>query len=446
VIDGIKPYPAYKVSALSWLGTIPSQWAETRAKYLFREIDERSVTGREELLSVSHITGVTPRSQKKVTMFMAESTVGHKICHPGDLVINTMWAWMGALGVSPLTGLVSPAYGVYRPSEAGLLLPAFIAYLLRSPHYVNEYVCRSTGIQSSRLRLYPEQLLRIPIVCPPVEEQRLMLRFLAHSDRRIGRHVRAKKMLIELLEEQVASKASDAMRHSSTHLKRLGDVCEQQLHAALPNAAEFYTALGLYNRGRGVFRKPPRIGADLGDSTFFFVKPGDLVISGQFAWEGAVAMTSDSEQGTIVSHRYYLLRGIDGLSTTPYIAALLRSDLGGMLLNHHSRGAAGRNRPLNLRTLLKESVPVPSFEVQRALDEFVLTLLPLRDRIRQQMEKLREYRIRLIADVVTGKLDVREAAAHLPDEPDAPEPLDDADALTDDDAVDPDAAPDEADA
>ena len=90
MIHHLEPYPGYKSSALSWVSAIPSHWDEKRAKYLFREVDERSKTGKEELLSVSHITGVTPRSQKNATMFMAESTVGHKICRPGDLVINTL--------------------------------------------------------------------------------------------------------------------------------------------------------------------------------------------------------------------------------------------------------------------------------------------------------------------------------------------------------------------
>lgn len=75
MIDGLKPYSKYKRSKLRWLHEIPSQWIELRAKYLFREVDERSSSGNEELLSVSHKTGVTPRSQKTVTMFLAESNL-----------------------------------------------------------------------------------------------------------------------------------------------------------------------------------------------------------------------------------------------------------------------------------------------------------------------------------------------------------------------------------
>src|SRR4051794_40985825 len=131
-------YPKYKLSRLDWLGSIPSHWSERRAKFLFREVDERFETGQEELLSVSHVTGVTPRSQKNVTMFLAESNVGHKLCQPGDLVINTMWAWMAAMGVAKHAGLVSPSYGVYRPSNDNKLLPEYTDHLLRSQSYASE--------------------------------------------------------------------------------------------------------------------------------------------------------------------------------------------------------------------------------------------------------------------------------------------------------------------
>lgn len=112
MLDGLKPYPDCKASTLPALGPIPAHWEERRAKYLYKEVDERSTTGTEVLCSVSHKTGVTPR-MASVTMFLAESTVGHKICRPNDVVINTLWAWMAALGVAKQVGLVSPAYGVY---------------------------------------------------------------------------------------------------------------------------------------------------------------------------------------------------------------------------------------------------------------------------------------------------------------------------------------------
>ncbi len=101
VTRGLNPNVPLKASGIPWLGDTPKHWAIFRAKYLFREVDERSVNGDEELLSVSHITGVTPRSQKNITMFKAQSYVDHKICRPGDLVVNTMWAWMAAFVFPP---------------------------------------------------------------------------------------------------------------------------------------------------------------------------------------------------------------------------------------------------------------------------------------------------------------------------------------------------------
>jgi len=72
----LAPYPAYRDSGFDWLGPVPAHWEVRRAKTYLTEIDERSVAGTEELLSVSHKTGVTPRSEKSITMFMAESYAG----------------------------------------------------------------------------------------------------------------------------------------------------------------------------------------------------------------------------------------------------------------------------------------------------------------------------------------------------------------------------------
>ena len=172
VTRGLDASVSLKPSGVPWVGEIPAHWEVLRAKYLFREVDERSATGNEELLSVSHITGVTPRSEKNITMFKASSYVGHKLCRFGDLVINTMWAWMAALGVSTRAGIVSPAYAVYRPKYPDRLVGAYLDGLLRTTAYVANYMCRSTGIQSSRLRLYPEEFFNVRIVVPPASEQR----------------------------------------------------------------------------------------------------------------------------------------------------------------------------------------------------------------------------------------------------------------------------------
>ena len=131
-----------------------SRWPLYRGKQLFHVIDERSQEGIEDLLSVSHITGITPRNQKNVTMFQAESLVGYKLCQIGDIVANTMWTWQGAIGVSNYMGVVSPSYNVYRQNR-DIYHPRFLDMLLREQNLIDVYHSLSTGIRPSRLRLYP---------------------------------------------------------------------------------------------------------------------------------------------------------------------------------------------------------------------------------------------------------------------------------------------------
>lgn len=153
------------------LRPLPEHWALRRNKTFMHEAVELSQTGQEELLSVSHLTGVTPRSEKNVYMFLAESNEGYKRVRPNDLVINTMWAWMGALGVSRHEGIVSPAYGVYRFTSADAE-PRYFDALFRTPAYVAEMTRYSTGVWTSRLRLYPESFLSLRSPFPPLREQR----------------------------------------------------------------------------------------------------------------------------------------------------------------------------------------------------------------------------------------------------------------------------------
>lgn len=147
-----------------------------RMKRVLGEVHERAGLRADlKLLTVSHLTGVTPRSEKNVTMFLAESFEDYKVCQPGDVVVNTMWAWAGAAGVSSVAGLVSPAYAVYRPRVGIDLDRAFLDQLLRSPGFTALMAAHSEGVWRSRLRLYPEVFLSLPVEFPSIEEQRQLV-------------------------------------------------------------------------------------------------------------------------------------------------------------------------------------------------------------------------------------------------------------------------------
>lgn len=201
VTKGLDPNVPMCDRGVEWIGEIPKHWKICQAKYLFKEVNERSKTGLEELLSVSHMTGVTPRSEKNVSMFMAEDYSGSKLCQKDDLVINIMWAWMGALGVSAQTGIVSPSYGVFRQLKPNTFNSWYLEHLLRSTEYVAEYNRRSTGLHSSRLRLYAHMFLSLEIAFPAKEEQDRIEAITIERTLEIETAIDAVKREIKALEE-----------------------------------------------------------------------------------------------------------------------------------------------------------------------------------------------------------------------------------------------------
>lgn len=164
-------YSKYAAQNVRWAGETPAHWSPVRNKEIFAERGALSQEGNEVLLTVSHITGVTRRSEKNVNMFMAETMEGYKHCKKGDLVINTMWAWMGALGSAKEDGICSPAYGVYMPRRSVPYSPRYFDYLYRTPNAISEMTRNSKGIVSSRLRLYPRDFFQILTALPPYKEQ-----------------------------------------------------------------------------------------------------------------------------------------------------------------------------------------------------------------------------------------------------------------------------------
>jgi len=149
----LKPYPKMKDSSVPWQGKMPEHWEVKRGKKLFCCVDMRSETGEEELLTVSSEHDVVPRRSATVTMFKAESYDGQKLCWPGDLMINSLWAWARGLDVSQYHGIVSTAYGVYRPRKGADVDSRFIHELVRSTPFQWELQVRSKGVWTSRLQL-----------------------------------------------------------------------------------------------------------------------------------------------------------------------------------------------------------------------------------------------------------------------------------------------------
>lgn len=176
VTKGLNPHVKMKDSGVEWIGKIPEHWDVYRVKYLLREIDERSMIGNEDLLSVSQYYGIRLRETVTEKVARADSLVGYKLCKQGDVVINKMLAWQGALGHSKYDGIVSPDYTVIRTFEA--VSSRYIAYLFKTPIYTTEFTKESKGIIPSRWRLHMESLGRIYSLVPPFSEQQAIADYL----------------------------------------------------------------------------------------------------------------------------------------------------------------------------------------------------------------------------------------------------------------------------
>lgn len=431
-------YPNYRQPKMRWLPAVPEHWNEQRAKTFFREVDERSKTGQEELLSVSHLTGVTPRSQKKVTMFKAASYVGSKLCRPGDIVINTLWAWMAALGASRHVGIVSPAYGVYRPHHADSFNPVYLDYLLRTRAYVAEYIGRSTGIRSSRLRLYPNQFLDIALIQPPRPEQDQIVAYLRAQDAHIARFIKAKRDLIALLTEQkqtviegavtqgldAATEKRDSGIDWIPHIPAHWETCKLK-HVAVFNPSRSESA---------AFR--------LSDASVSFLPMECITTDGKLqsvenrktseVWEGytyfrrndvvmaKITPCFENGKGGLLdtlpteigfgTTEFIVLRAAERRIRPAFLAKLLSLRTFRVLGADAMTGAAGQQR-VPLGFVKNFGIALPPLDEQDHILGALQTATEEQDvaieRIRSEIALIREYRDRLIADVVTGQVDVR---------------------------------------
>lgn len=209
VTRGLDLNAKMKDSGIEWIGEVPEHYEVKRMKDIFFERKELSLTGEEDLLSVSEFYGVARRKDKMNSdeefESRADSLVGYKICKAHDLVINIMLAWKTGLGISDNDGIVSPAYAVY---EGRNIASHFYHYLLRSGMYVKEFKRHSKGIIDSRLRLYNDRFNNISAIYPPLPEQRVIATYLddkcakidtivSNLDKQISRYADLKRSLID---------------------------------------------------------------------------------------------------------------------------------------------------------------------------------------------------------------------------------------------------------
>ena len=448
----LKSYPEMKDSGVPWLGKMPSTWNIARNGGLFTQ---RNETGFAQLpiLEVSLKTGVRVRNLegggRKQMMFDRDM---YKRARKGDLAYNMMRMWQGAIGMAPTDGLVSPAYVVARPLCG--VDPRFFLYLFRTDAYMGEVEKFSHGIVKDRNRLYWEGFKQMFSPVPPPDEQVAIVRFLDYADRRIKRHILAKQKLIKLMEEQ-----KQAIIHRAVTRGLDPDVCLKPSGIEwLGDVPEHWEVLPLRRRWTVTDCKHltvPFISEGISLASVREAQSFDLVLTSAKRtttewYEKLIEGDRAPRRGDLIYCRNVSVGACSFVNTDEQFAmgqdvCLIRSvNQNQRYLNYFLHSPVmGRQLAallvgstfdrINVAEIKGLVIVVPPREEQDEISDYLDRVL--RDventigNARSEISLLREYRTRLIADVVTGKLDVREAAANLPDETDEFAPLNDVETL-----------------
>lgn len=425
MIADLKPYPRYRPTKLSWLDSIPEHWEILRNGRLF---SQRKETGHGHLpiLEVSLRTGVRVRdfdgSSRKQVMSDREK---YQRAARGDIAYNMMRMWQGAVGVAPVDGLISPAYVVARAHDN--VDANYATLVFRTEAYKGEIDCNSRGIVKDRNRLYWGDFKQIATCVPPPDEQRAIVRFLGHVELRITRYIRAKQQLIDLLEEQrqailhqaVTRGLDPNVRMKPSRIEWLGDVPEHWELTRVKSEFECLNArrvpLSSTERGTMTERLYPYYGASgIIDTVDDYLFDDDLLL---LAEDGANLVLRNLPLAIIARGKYWVNNHAHILKPRRGVLEFLAAAMETLNYTPWISGAA--QPKLTKDRLMGIAIAVPSPEEQAEIMKAVASRTyhhrETIERARREIDLLREYCIRVIADVVTGKLDVREVAARLPD-------------------------------
>lgn len=459
MIGGLKPHAAYKDSGEDWIGRIPSHWNLRPAFGAFVPNREKN-TGMKEKTVLSLSYGrIVVKPPEKLHGLVPESFETYQIVNPGDIVIRTtdLQNDHTSLRVAMVhnRGIITSAYLALHTTPG--VQPAFGYQILNVWDLTKAIYGFGSGLRQG---LDFAHFKRMTVAVPPPEEQSMIVRFLDHANGRLERAIRAKRKVIALLNEQkqaiihraVTRGLNPAAPLKPSGIPWLGDIpahwevrrlrtLVRRIDQGVSPQAEGFLAdgnsWGVLKSGcvnRGVFRETEhkKLASSFAIDPSIAVKVGDVLVSRASGSPSLVGST-----GKIEALNYMLI--LSDKTFRPVFRDIVDSDF--MIYAMNSRyyrhqveqaisGADGLANNLPLSSLRGFSFPIPPKDEGRMIAVQLKADLAAFDtaitRLEREIALLREYRTRLVADVVTGQLDVRPATPHLPAEPaEAPPESDD---------------------
>lgn len=201
VTKGLNSNVEMRDTGSEWIGKIPVHWDYVRMQRLFEIVDERNDDPNACLLSLYTSLGVKPRSELEEKGNKAATVMNYKIVKKDDVIVNKLLAWMGAIGYSDYEGVTSPDYDVYRAKEGAPVVKTYYNEYFRHTCFNGDCYKYGHGIMLMRWRTYPEELLRIKVPNPPLEEQKEIAEYLDEKCSEIDKLIAKKEELLVDLED-----------------------------------------------------------------------------------------------------------------------------------------------------------------------------------------------------------------------------------------------------
>ncbi len=420
----LKSYPDYKPSGVEWLEEVPTHWESVRLKgHASNVVDLTRESSADDIyLALEHVESWTGRFAPAGNGVGFDSQV--KRFRSGDVLFGKLRPYLAKVTCPNNSGVCVGEFLVLRPSAA-TLSARYLEKLLRSQPAIDAIDASTFGAKMPRADWQFIGDMRVPL--PPLPEQQAIVRYLDYVDRRIRRYVDAKRKLISLLEEErqaVVNRAVTRGLDPNVRLKPsgaewLGDVPEHWEVRRLKTICSMKSGEGITAESiEAVGDYPVYGGNGLRGYASSYTHDGAFVLIGR---QGALCGNVHIARGRFWASEHAVVAAQIGGQEIGWFGAILTA----MNLNQYSIAAAQPG--LAVERILNLYLPVPSTIEQRTiaehLDRATTNIEAAIARARRQVELVEEYRTRLIADVVTGKLDVREASAQLPDEAEDDEPI-----------------------
>ena len=429
MIDGLKPYAARRDSGLPWLGELPAHWPALRLKTLVSNVVHQAerVLPDDYYIALEHVESWTGRI-KESSAAAVEGQV--KRFRAGDLLFGKLRPYLAKVARPSRPGVCVGEFLVLRPTVAEIS-GAYLEYLLRSAPFIAVVNSSTFGGKIPRAGWTLVGSFRVPY--PPLDEQAAIVRFLDHADRRIRRYIRAKKKLIALLNEQkqavleavLASAASGSSNRLRVRLKHIAviqtGITLGKNYGKTPLIERPYLRVANVKAGRIDLSRIKTVRVPEAEAQRSTLRAGDVLMTegGDRDKLGRGCVWNGEIPDCLHQNHIFAVRPDSRFLLPPFLVACMASRAGRDYFEMTAKQTTNL-AATNSATVGNLPLVLPPVDLQAALlkriEERLENAEAAERRALHEVELLIEYRNRLIADLVTGHLDVRDAAKRLPEE------------------------------